>query len=49
MKKAIKRLLKAIEDNTLQMKMEVSDEIYTIAVPIQYIADELEEVKELVK
>ena len=45
MEQEVKELLKAIEDNTIETEL-YENEIYSV-VPLQYIADELEQVKEI--
>ena len=46
MRKEVKELLKAIEDNTIEAEIykDEVDGVYSI-VPLQYIADELEQLK----
>ncbi len=45
MEEEVKELLEAIEDNIMETELYGS-EIYSV-VPLQYIADELEEVKKI--
>ena len=45
MEQEVKELLKAIEDNTIETEL-YGTEIYSV-VPLQYIADELEQVKKI--